>query len=116
MPSETLFLQPTEPTADPNPNFAEASGNSRFFNYSQSASGSLTSTEAKALVDGELQGQLLRLGQFLLTLQRLPSYLPKAVERVKREPSISKVEVKRKSLPILKLKRIKPFPLTLLPI
>ncbi|WP_413167416.1 calcium-binding protein [Capilliphycus salinus ALCB114379] len=50
MSSQTLFLQPTGSTTDTN--FVEASGDALFFNYSQPASGSLTSVELEALVTG----------------------------------------------------------------
>ena len=51
MASETLFLQPVFPNNDP-PNFAEATGSAQFFNFSQNASGSLTSAEFDILVKG----------------------------------------------------------------
>jgi serralysin len=50
--ASTLFLQPTTPTSNPNPNFATARGNAAFFNYSQSASGVLASAEKQTLVTG----------------------------------------------------------------
>jgi serralysin len=51
MASDTLFLQPVQPS-NYTPNFAEASGSALFFNYSQGASSSLTSVEIQALTQG----------------------------------------------------------------
>lgn len=50
MPSETLFLQPTGSTS--NPNFARATGLTLFSNYSQSPSVILTDTQTEALIKG----------------------------------------------------------------
>ncbi|NET30943.1 MAG: hypothetical protein F6K19_02925 [Cyanothece sp. SIO1E1] len=50
MASDTYFLQPMGSTA--NVNYAEATGSAQFFNYSQSASGSLTSVDFEILVKG----------------------------------------------------------------
>ncbi|MEB3279738.1 MAG: M10 family metallopeptidase C-terminal domain-containing protein [Lyngbya sp.] len=50
MSSQTLFLQPTGSTTETN--FVEASADALFFNYSQPASGSLSSVELEALVSG----------------------------------------------------------------
>ena len=53
MSSGTLFfLQPTGSTTDPNPNFANAQGDATFSNYSQPASGSLTSIQLQELISG----------------------------------------------------------------
>ena len=51
MASGTLFLQPTNTTSNPNPNFAKSTGLAVFSNYSQ-ASGSLTAAQADTLVKG----------------------------------------------------------------
>lgn len=51
MQSQTVFLQPTTNTIpNPHPNFATATGNSIFFNYSHNPSGTLTDTQANTLV------------------------------------------------------------------
>lgn len=52
MASETVFLEPIGSTSNPNPNFAEATGSAQFFNYSQSSSGGLASTDFEVLVNG----------------------------------------------------------------
>ncbi|BBD64425.1 hypothetical protein NIES4072_19120 [Nostoc commune NIES-4072] len=52
MASQTLFLQPTvDQIPNPNPNFANANGSTSSSNYSQKPSGTLTTTEIKALVE-----------------------------------------------------------------
>ena len=51
MASETLFLKPIAPTVNPNPNYAEATGNAQCYNYSHSPSGSLTAAELQVLVN-----------------------------------------------------------------
>jgi len=50
--ASTLFLQPSSPISNPNPNYASATGGAIFLNYSQAASGILTSTQADTLVKG----------------------------------------------------------------
>lgn len=48
----TLFLQPISPGDNPNPNYASATGGAVFSNYSQAASGTLTSADTDTLVKG----------------------------------------------------------------
>jgi Ca2+-binding RTX toxin-like protein len=48
----TIFLQPVNSGSHPNPNYADATGNATFFNYSHAATDSLTSAELNALVNG----------------------------------------------------------------
>lgn len=52
MPPETLFLQPTGASPNPNPNFARATGVAVFSNYNQNPSGILTQVQAQTLVQG----------------------------------------------------------------
>ena len=50
--AETKFLVPVNSTTDSEPLFAEATGSSLFFNYSQNAEASLTSADIDILVNG----------------------------------------------------------------
>ncbi|MGB8689059.1 MAG: calcium-binding protein [Microcoleus sp.] len=50
--ANTLFLQPSSPLDNSNPNYAIARGGAVFSDYSQTASGTLTATEADTLVKG----------------------------------------------------------------
>lgn len=52
MSSEIKFLTPVEPTEDPNPNFVNVIGDSTFFNFSQTASGSDNSVDVDSVVKG----------------------------------------------------------------
>ncbi|MEJ6484834.1 M10 family metallopeptidase C-terminal domain-containing protein [Nostoc punctiforme UO1] len=52
MSSDTIFLQSTASSPNPNPNFANAQGFALFFNYSQASSGSLTDVQTDTLVKG----------------------------------------------------------------
>ncbi|MBW4626666.1 MAG: hypothetical protein KME49_14495 [Brasilonema octagenarum HA4186-MV1] len=52
MASETVFLQPTNTTPNPNPNFANATGLFTLFNYSQPSASFLTASQADTLVRG----------------------------------------------------------------
>ncbi|MEO1428205.1 MAG: calcium-binding protein [Cyanobacteria bacterium J06633_8] len=49
---ETKFLVPVNSTINSQPLFAEATGSATFFNYSQNASGSLTSGDLNILING----------------------------------------------------------------
>ena len=49
---ETKFLEPVNSTTNSQPLFAEATGSAQFFNYSQNASGSLTSQDTDVLLNG----------------------------------------------------------------
>lgn len=49
---ETKFLEPVNSTTNSQPLFAKATESAQFFNYSQNASGSLTSQETDVLVNG----------------------------------------------------------------
>ncbi|MEH1830604.1 MAG: calcium-binding protein [Nostoc sp.] len=61
MRSQTLFLQPiVNPIPNPNPNFADAQGAAFFSNYSQKPSGTLTTTQAKTLVQGGLAAAMIQ--------------------------------------------------------
>ena len=55
----TIFLQPINSGSNPNPNYANATGNAIFFNYSHAATDSLTSGELNALVNGGVGAALV---------------------------------------------------------
>lgn len=50
--ANTLFLQPSSPLDNSNPNYARATGGAVFSHYSQTASGTLTVAETDSLVKG----------------------------------------------------------------
>jgi serralysin len=50
--ANTLFLQPSSPLDNSNPNYARATGGAVFSDYSQTASGTLTVAETDSLVKG----------------------------------------------------------------
>ena len=62
MASETLFLRPIAPTANPNPNDAYAGGNALCFNSSHSASGSWTEAKTQVLVKGGVAAAIAEAG------------------------------------------------------
>jgi len=67
--ANTLFLQQSYPFDNPNPNYARATGGAVFSHYSQTASGTLTATEADTLVKGGVSAAIADAKLFLAMTQ-----------------------------------------------
>lgn len=71
MVADTLFLQPQKPISNTDLNFANATGDAKFTNYSQVASGTLTDAQVETLVKG---GVSIAIAQATATFKNDPTF------------------------------------------